>query len=77
MRKRSLAIDSILAKEAKSIIALALRNGPLEDLHAGVNFPRCAGKQGCSHLTNDEMKLIMKSAVNGMYKLLWLKTHSS
>jgi hypothetical protein len=76
MRKRSLAVDPILAKEAKSIIALAVRNGPIEDLHAGVNCPRCAGKQGYSHLTNDEMKLIMKSAVNRMYKLLWLKTHA-
>jgi hypothetical protein len=34
------------------------------------------GKQGYSHLTNDEMKLIMKSAVNRMDKLLWLKTHA-
>jgi len=29
---------------------------------------------GYSHLTNDEMKLIMKSAVNRMCKLLWIKT---
>jgi hypothetical protein len=34
MRKRSLAIDPVLAKEAKSITALALRNGPIEELYA-------------------------------------------
>jgi hypothetical protein len=73
MRKRSFAIDPILAKEAKSIIALALRHGPSK---TEVKFPRCAGKQGYSHLTNDQMKLIMKSAVNRMYKLLLLRTHA-
>jgi hypothetical protein len=31
---------------------------------------------GYSHLTNDQIKLIMKNAVNRMYKLLWLKTHA-
>jgi len=76
MRKPGFATDPILAKEAKSIIALALRNGPIEDLHAGVSCPQCAGKQEYSHLTNDEMKLIMKSAVNRVYKLFWLKTHA-
>ena len=74
MRKPGFATDPILAKEAKSIIALALRNGPIEDLHAGVSCPPRAGNQEYSHLTNDEMKLIMKSAVNRVYKLLWLKT---
>jgi hypothetical protein len=76
MRKRSSAIDPILAKEAKSIIALALRHGPIEDLHAGVKFPRCAGQQGYSQLTNPQMKLLMKSPLNRMDKLLWLKTHA-
>jgi len=29
-----------------------------------------------SHLTNDEMKLLMKSPLNRLDKLLWLKMHA-
>ena len=28
-------LDAELAKEAKAIVALAFRNGPIEDVHAG------------------------------------------
>jgi len=28
-------LDTELAKEAKAIVALAFRNGPIEDVHAG------------------------------------------
>jgi hypothetical protein len=75
MRKRRLAIDPLLAKEAKSIVAHAFRNGPIEDIHAGIDCPRCAGKQKYSHITDDEMKLLNKTAVNRVYTLLWLRTH--
>jgi len=30
---------SALAREAKTIFALAFRNGPIEDVHAGKVFP--------------------------------------
>lgn len=62
-----------LAREAKAIVALALRNGPLEDVHAGSRCPVCDGKPGISRITDDEMKRIMKYAVNRIYALLVLK----
>jgi hypothetical protein len=35
--KRRFVIDPDLAKEAKSIVAHAFRNGPIEDIHAGTD----------------------------------------
>jgi hypothetical protein len=32
-----------VAKEAKALVALALRNGPIEDIHAGKLCPTCHG----------------------------------
>src|ERR1039458_2221399 len=66
-----------LAAEAKSIVALAFRNGPIEDVHAGKECPNCAGKVEYSHITQDEMKNIMKRAVDTVYKLLWLKQNDA
>lgn len=65
-----------LANEAKAIVALAFRNGPIEDVHAGKECPTCAGKEEYSHITQDEMKQIMKRAVDKLYALLWIRTHS-
>ena len=62
-----------LAREAKAIVALAFRNGPIEDLHAGKVCPACDGKAGYSRISDTEMKLIMKNAVNRLYALLYLK----
>ena len=64
---------SDLARESKATIAFILRNGPLEDLHAGKTCPICQGKQEYSHVTDDEMRHIMKTAVNRDYKLRVLK----
>jgi hypothetical protein len=75
MRKRRFVIDLLLAKEAKSIVAHAFRNGPIENIHAGINCPTCAGKEKYSHITQTEMKSIMKNAVDKMYTMLWLRTH--
>jgi hypothetical protein len=66
--------DQETAREAKAIVALAFRNGPLENLHAGKLCPTCAGQSDYSHVTDDEMKAIMKSAVNRVYALLRLKS---
>jgi peptide methionine sulfoxide reductase MsrA len=68
-------IDVRLALEAKGIVAVSFRNGPIEDVHAGAVCPTCSGKADYSHITQDEMKQIMKVAVNQVYKLLWLKEH--
>jgi hypothetical protein len=69
------SIDLLLAIEAKAITALAFRNGPIENLHAGKTCSVCEGNPEFSHISNDEMKLIMKAAVNAMYRLLWQRDH--
>ena len=73
MPKRKMTLDPELAAEAKSIVALAFRNGPIEDIHAGKDCPTCSRKSEYSHITQTEMKKIMKKAVDTVYKLLWLK----
>lgn len=65
-----------LEREAKAIVLLALRNGPIEDIHAGAACPTCAGKAGVSRITDDEMKRIMKTAVDRVFTLLALRTES-
>ncbi len=62
-----------LVREAKAIVALAFRNGPIEDVHSGMDCPTCHGKAEYSRITDDEMKAIMKNAVNRVYWLLSLK----
>jgi len=73
MPKRKITFDPELATEAKSIVALAFRNGPIEDVHAGKECPFCAGKPEYSHITQDEMRNIMKQAGDAVYNLLRLK----
>lgn len=70
-----LPIDPALAIEAKTITALAFRNGPIEDLHAGKACSVCQGNPEFSRISNDEMKRIMKAAVNAVYRLLWQRDH--
>ena len=43
MKKTS--IDPVLALEAKMIVALEFRNGPIEDLHAGKPCPTLQCRQ--------------------------------
>ncbi len=62
-----------LAREAKAIVALAFRNGPIEDVHAGRTCPTCMGHPGYSRISDAEIKAIMKNAVNRVYALLRLK----
>jgi hypothetical protein len=62
-----------LAREAKAIVALAFPNGPIEDLPAGKPCPTCEGKAGYSRISDAEMKVILKNAVNHVSKLLRLK----
>jgi hypothetical protein len=66
-----ITLDPFLAAEAKTMVALAFRNGPIEDLHAGRPCATCAGIQNISHISDEEMKEMMKSAVNTLYRLLW------
>ena len=62
-----------IAREAKAIVALAIRNGPIEKIHAGRPCPSCAGQSGFSRITDDDIKLITKNAVDHVYALLVLK----
>ena len=70
-----MTLDPELAGEAKALVALAFRNGPIETLHAGRPCPSCRGNAEISHITDEEMKGLMKSAVNALYRLLWSREH--
>lgn len=63
-----------LKKEAKAIVVYAFRNTFLEDIHAGKTCPVCDGKSEYSHITDEEMKKLMKEFVNKMYTVLKLRT---
>jgi hypothetical protein len=68
---RSVAVS--LERMARGIVLLAFRNGPIEDLHAGVPCACCDGLPGISRITDAEMKLIMTTAVDRVYTLLALE----
>jgi hypothetical protein len=65
-----------LAREAKAIVALAFRNGPIEDLHAGKACPTCQGQAGVSRVSDADIKKIMKNPVDHVYALLCLRTEN-
>jgi hypothetical protein len=70
-----MTLDHTLALEAKAMVVLAFRNGPIEPLHEGKRCAACAGNQEISHISNEEMKAIMKSAVDTLYRLLWQREY--
>jgi hypothetical protein len=70
-----ITLDPELASEAKALVALAFRNGPIENLHAGRSCAACSGNLEISHISDEEMKAIMKSAVNTLYRLLWQRDY--
>jgi hypothetical protein len=53
-------LDTELATDAKAIVGLAFRNGPIEDVHAGKACPVCCGSSEYSRITDEEMKAMMK-----------------
>ena len=71
-----MTLDPDLAAEAKAMVALAFRNGPIEDLHAGRQCTVCSGNREISHISDEEMKAIMKNAVDHVYALLCLKSEN-
>jgi len=71
------SVDPVLALEAKMIAALAFRNGPIEGLHAGTVCPTCSADSDYSRISDEEMKGIMKAAVNTVYSLLWKRENDS
>jgi hypothetical protein len=75
MKKPEIAPEHLaaVAREAKALVALAFRNGPIEDVHAGKSCPTCNGDPEYSHITQEELRSIMKAAVDRMYTYLLLK----
>ncbi|MGD0894103.1 MAG: hypothetical protein ABR923_21490 [Terracidiphilus sp.] len=71
------SIDPVLALEAKMIVAVAFRNGPIENLHAGKVCPTCSVDRGYSRISDEEMKGIMKASVNTVYSPLWKRDNDS
>ena len=71
--KTALNDSSRMAREAKALVALAFRKGPIEDVHAGQTCPTCHGKAEYSRITQGEMRQIMKAAVDRVYTFLVLK----
>lgn len=71
IEKESWKAKRTLAREAKAIVLLAFRHGPIETIHAGSKrCPTCAGNPEYSHISNEEMKQIMKNAVDQVCKIL-------
>jgi hypothetical protein len=64
-----------VAREAKALVALAFRNGQIENVHAGKACPTCQDDPKSSHITQAEMRQIMKAAVDRLYTFLVLKQH--
>jgi hypothetical protein len=73
----TMKLDPSLAIEAKALVALAFRNGPIEDLHAGRPCVASNDNRAISHISDEEMKRIMKAAVNKVYSLLWQRENDS
>jgi hypothetical protein len=71
--KNQTGLNPELAAEAKAMVALAFRNGPIKDIHAGKCCPTCSQDASYSRISDVEMKLIMKNAVDRVYSLLWMK----
>jgi hypothetical protein len=72
-----MTLDHTLALAAKAMVALAFRNGPIESVHAGSPCAVCCDNPAVSHISNEEMKAIMKSAVDTLYRLLWQRENDS
>ena len=58
--------------EANAIVAYAVRNGPIEDLHAGMTSELLENDE-LSRLTQEDIKRIMIYASNSIEELLRLK----
>ena len=59
----------------KALVALAFRNGPIESVHSGKDYPTCHGDLRYSHITQAEMRQIMKAVVDHLFTFLVLKQH--
>lgn len=58
--------------EANALVAMSVRNGPLENLHAGKSSPMLEDDT-LSRLTDDDMKAIMVFATRTVAMMLWMR----
>jgi hypothetical protein len=58
-----------LEKLAKLFVLAVFRNGEIEEVHGGKSCPTCHGHSEYSHISQDEMRDIMRDAVNKVYTL--------
>ena len=61
--------------EANALIAMAVRNGPLEELHSGLHSTLLE-EDALSRLTDDEMKVLMIYATRMLAALLALRDNA-
>lgn len=54
-------------KLAKYFVLAIFRNGEIENVHGGKTCPTCYGNSDYSHISNNEMRDIMRDAVNNVY----------
>lgn len=52
-RANQIGLNPELATEAKAIVALAFRNGPTEDVHAGKPCPTCSRDASYSRISDE------------------------
>lgn len=63
-----------LATKAKALVCIAFRDGPIEQIHDGhTTCPTCSGDDRYSHISQAQIRDIMRSAVNRLYDLLLLE----
>jgi hypothetical protein len=58
--------------EANALIAMAVRNGPIENLHAGKTSPLLEDET-LSRITDEEMKVLMIAATKRLAELLRMR----
>ncbi|HYE21800.1 MAG TPA: hypothetical protein VEA69_25395 [Tepidisphaeraceae bacterium] len=58
--------------EANALVAMAVRNGPLENLHAGRSSP-LLDDDTLSRLTDDDVRTIMVFATRTVAMMLWMR----
>jgi hypothetical protein len=75
MKKSS--VDPVLALEAKMIRCAGVPNWSHRGSARRKTCPTCSADSGYSRISDEEMKGIMKAAVNTVYLLLWKRENDS
>jgi hypothetical protein len=68
-------LDPDLAMEAKALVVLVFSQWPYRRPARRKACSVCSGRPETSHISDDEMKVVMKSAVDATYRLLWQRDY--